>query len=111
MNTKKVLKVVGLLAAGGIAGWLKGICDTAYYVGKGDITKDRCEKLTKAVDDLKSVTKSTKTVEETAEGIAETMSEVTEEVTEEVEEAASEVVPDITVTTNDSEEESNQPED
>lgn len=109
---KKFLKVAGLLVAGGIAGWLKGIGDTAYYVGKGDIPKDLCERLTKAIDDLKSVTKGTKTtVEETAEDITETMSNAAEEVAEAVEEAVSEVVPDIEVTTNDSEEESDQPED
>lgn len=109
---KKFLKVAGLLVAGGIAGWLKGIGDTAYCVGKGDVTKEQCEKLTKAVDDLKSVTKGTKvTVKETAEDITETMSNAAEEVAEAVEEAVSEVVPDIEVTTTDSEEESDQPED
>ena len=112
MNTKKIFKVVGLLAAGGIAGWLKGICDTAYYVGKGDITQDRCATLTKAVDDLKSaVTKGTKTTEEVAEDITEMVSDAAEEVAASVEEAVSEVVPDIEVTTNDSKEESDQPED
>lgn len=100
---KKFLKVAGLLVAGGIAGWFKGIFDTAYYVGKGDITKERCERLTKAVDDLKGSFQSTTTTEEVAEAA--------EEVAEAVEETVSEVVPDITVTTTDSEEESDQPED
>lgn len=108
---KKFLKVAGLLVAGGIAGWIKGICDTAYYVGKGDVTKEKCERLTKAVDDLKGSFQSTTPVEETAEDITEMVSDTAEEVAEAVEEAASEVVPDITVTTNDSEEESDQPED
>ena len=102
--------MAGLLVAGGIAGWLKGIGDTAYYVGKGDIPKDLCERLTKAIDDLKSATKGTKkTVEETAEDITEMVSDAAEEVAEAVEEAVSEVVPDIEVTT--SEESDDQPED
>lgn len=98
---KKFLKVAGLLVAGGIAGWFKGIFDTAYYVGKGDLTKERCERLTKAVDDLKGSFQSTTSTEEVAEAA--------EEVAEAVEEAVSEVVPDIEVTT--SEESDNQPED
>lgn len=106
---KKFLKVAGLLVAGGIAGWIKGICDTAYYVGKGDVTKEKCERLTKAVDDLKGSFQSTTPTEEVAEDITDMVSDAAEEVAEAVEEAVSEVVPDIEVTT--SEESEDQPED
>ena len=97
MNMKKLVKAAGLLALGGVVGWIKGIGDTAYCVGTGGLKKEECEDFSEKIDGLKRTIKGeTETVEETAEDIAETVSEVAEEVTEAVEDAAKEVIEEIT---------------
>lgn len=109
MNMKKVFKVVGIA----FAGYACGVLRTAYRTARESDYKKTTDEFADSWDELRSLFKgeSKTTVEETAEDITETMSEAAEEVAEAVEEAVSEVVPDIEVTTNDSEEESDQPED
>jgi predicted DNA-binding ArsR family transcriptional regulator len=100
MNMKKVLKVVGIA----FAGYAYGVMRTAYRTARKSDYKKTTEEFADSWDDLRSFLKGEFT---TTEEVA----EAAEEVAEAVEEAVSEVVPDIEVTTNDSEEESDQPED
>ena len=103
MNTRKLLKATGLLALGGVVGWIKGVCDTVYCVGTAIAKKEECENLSEKLDELKRTIKGeTESVEETAADIAETVSDAAEEVAEAVEDAAKDVIEDIT---------DNQPED
>lgn len=108
MKIGKVLKLAGIA----FAGYAVGVWSTAYQTARRADVKEAGEEFADAWDSFKSVVKGESTsVEETAEDITEMVSDAAEEVAEAVEEAVSEVVPDITVTTNDSEEESDQPED
>ena len=108
MKIGKILKIAGIA----FAGYAVGVWSTAYQTARRDDVKEAGEEFADAWDSFKSVVKGeSASTEEVAEDITETVSKAAEEVAEAVEEAVSEVVPDITVTTNDSEEGSDQPED
>lgn len=108
MKIGKILKIAGIA----FAGYAVGVWSTAYQTARRDDVKEAGEEFADAWDRFKSVVKGeSASTEEVAEDITETVSKAAEEVAEAVEEAVSEVVPDITVTTNDSEEGSDQPED
>lgn len=103
MNMKKVFKGTLILGIGGLIGYLKGVCDTAYHVHKGGVDEETLDSFCASVDEAKeALHRVTHSAEEAVEDVTEEVTEVVEDTVEAVEETVEDVIEQVT---------DNQPED
>ena len=92
MNMKKVLKGTCILGIGGLIGYLKGVCDTAYHVHKGNVDEETLDSFCESVDEAKeALHRATTSAEEAVEDVAEEVTEAVEDTVEEVEDVIEQV--------------------
>ena len=97
MNMRKILKGTLILGIGGLIGYLKGVCDTAYHVHKGGIDEETLDNFCESVDEAKeALHRATHSAEEAVEDVAEEATEAVEDTVEAVEETVEDVIEQVT---------------
>lgn len=87
MNMRKILKGTLIFGIGGLIGYFKGVCDTAYHVHKGGVDEETLDSFCESVDEAKeALHRVTHSAEEAVEDVAEEATEAVEDTAEAVEE-------------------------
>lgn len=95
MNMRKILKGTLILGIGGLIGYLKGVCDTAYHVHKGGVNEETLDSFCESVDEAKeALHRVTHSAEEAVEDVAEEATEAVEDTVEDVIEQVTEDQPE-----------------
>ena len=95
MNMRKILKGTIVLGIGAAIGYLKGVCDTAYNVHKGNVPEEKLDNFCESVDEAKeALHRATHSAEEAVEDVVEEATEAVEDTVEDVIEQVTEDQPE-----------------